>query len=244
MSDSPARAVREWLSFAFVLTVLAAGFLSTSALAALLTLILPRRHRKPFGRALIRRGFQFAVATMRVTGLCTVDLAALAPLHHARGMVIAPNHPALLDVVLIVACLPNAVCILKAGLWNNPLLGGTARLAGYIRNDSPLLLVRAATAELEAGANLLVFPEGTRTPPGQRLGPFKPGFVAMARAARAPIQTVFLRADTAYLGKGWPVWRKPRLPMAFHARLGPVVTVDAPTRPFLAQLEATMRAAL
>ena len=54
------------------------------------------------------------------------------------------------------------------------LLGGSARLAGYIRNDAPLPLVRRAGAALREGANLLIFPDGTRTvrPP---VGPFKGG---------------------------------------------------------------------
>ena len=55
------------------------------------------------------------------------------------------------------------VCITKASIWDNWFLGGGARLAGYIRNDAPVNLIRRSVAELRAGHQLLVFPEGTRT---------------------------------------------------------------------------------
>ena len=42
----------------------------------------------------------------------------------------------------------------------------------------------------------------------------------MARNAGAPIQAVFIEADTPYLRKGWPLFRKPPLPLAYRARLG------------------------
>jgi 1-acyl-sn-glycerol-3-phosphate acyltransferase len=234
-----------WAAFVVVLVVLAIGFLGTSAVAAVLALLLPRQVGAPLGRGLIRQGFRFIVGLMRATGVCRIDLSGLEPLKRARGLVVTPNHPSLLDVVLIVSSLPNTVCITKAGLWNNPMLGGTARLAGYIRNDSPLLLVRRATAELRSGANLLIFPEGTRTPPGERpLGAFKPGFALMAKAAGAPVQTVFIETDTQYLQKGWPVWRKPVLPFAFQARLGQRVQVEAPIQSFVRGLETGMRSVL
>lgn len=242
---TPWQAMHGWAAFAFVLAVLAIGFLATSAAAALLSLVLLEQTRASVGRKLNQQGFRFILWLLRVTGLCRIDLSGLEPLKQASGLVLAPNHPSLLDVVLIVSVLPNTVCITKAGLWNNPLLGGTARLAGYIRNDSPLLLVRRAVAELRSGANLLIFPEGTRTPAGQRpLGAFKPGFALMAKAAGAPIQTVLIETDTEYLRKGWPVWRKPALPFTFRARLGEQVLVEGSTQLFVRWLETRMRSQL
>ena len=48
------------------------------------------------------------------------------------GIVIAPNHPTMLDAVLIMSRLPRVVCITKAALWDNWALGGGIRLAGYM----------------------------------------------------------------------------------------------------------------
>ena len=213
------RVACEYAAFAIILAILGVSFLSTSAFGAVMVWVLPRRMQAPCGQAMIQGGFRFALWCMRATGLVRMDLRALDTLRHERGLVVAPNHPSLLDVMLVASRVPRVVCITKAQLWDNPLLGGSARLAGYIRNDAPLPLVRRAGAALRGGANLLIFPEGTRTvcPP---VGPFKGGFALMARTAGAPIQTVFIEADTPYLRKGWPLFRKPPLPLVYRARLG------------------------
>ena len=35
-----------------------------------------------------------------------------------------------------------------------------------------------------------------------------------------PIQTVVIETDSPYLGKGWPLWKLPPIPIVFRARLG------------------------
>ena len=240
MAEVPGR-----LAFAGVMAILGVTFLAASAAGAVLAWALPVRLRARCGRAIMRRGFQFCIGLMRATGYCHFDLSALEPLRHARGLVIAPNHPTLFDVVLIVACVPNVVCVTKAQSWRNPLLGGMLRLAGFIRNDAPLPLIRQAAAELRAGANLLIFPEGTRTPSGVTLGTFRPGFALMAKAARAPIQAVFIDDTTPYLRKDWPLLRHPPLPLRYRARLGRQFLPDAePVARFVARLDTYFRSEL
>ena len=214
------RGLHGRMAFVAVMIILGISFLAASLAGLVLAAVLPRRRRAPCGRTIMRRGFQFCVALMRSTGLCRFDLSALSALRDARGLVIAPNHPTLFDVVLIVSQVPNVVCVTKASLWNNPLLGGMVRLAGFIRNDAPLPLVRRAAAELRAGSNLLIFPEGTRTPATETLGSFRSGFALMAKAGGAPVQAVFLSLGTPYLRKGWSLLRQPPLPLVYSARLG------------------------
>ncbi|MBV9748524.1 MAG: 1-acyl-sn-glycerol-3-phosphate acyltransferase, partial [Acetobacteraceae bacterium] len=127
--------------------------------------------------------------------------------------------------------------------WDNPFLGGGARLAGYIRNDAPLPLVRRAAAEVRSGANLLIFPEGTRTVAGPA-NPFKPGFALIARAAGVPVQTVFIESETPYLRKGWTLLRKPSFPLIYRVHLGPRLLVEGGADAFAQTLEALYRAEL
>jgi 1-acyl-sn-glycerol-3-phosphate acyltransferase len=125
----------------------------------------------------------------------------------------------MLDAVMLMAHLPRSACIMKASLMNNPLLGPGARLARYIRNDSAYGMVQCAVEDLRAGGQLVMFPEGTRTTQ-QPLNPFHASFTLIARRARSPIQTVFIDTDSPYLGKGWPLWRLPPLPICFSVRMG------------------------
>jgi 1-acyl-sn-glycerol-3-phosphate acyltransferase len=211
--------------------------------ASLLHVVLPARWRAPLGRRLIGFLFRGFLTMMRASGVMKLDLSALDALRGEPGLVIAPNHPCLLDAVFIIARVPEVTCIMKAQIWDNLVLGGGARLAGYIRNDSANSMVRSSAHELREGWPLLVFPEGTRT---RRcpVNDFKGGFALIAKLARAPIQTVFIEADSPFLGKGWPLLKKPRFPLVYRARLGRRFTVEGDLKTFMCQLEAYYQAEL
>lgn len=204
--------------------VLLLGFallsLGWSLPAALLARLLPPARGQPLGQRAIGRGFGLYLAALRATGMLRCDLSALDALRDEGGLVIAPNHPSLLDAVLMTSRLPRAVCIAKAAIWDNPLMGGGMRLAGYVRNDAPVAMIRDAAAALRAGRQVLIFPEGTRTPRGQPLGPVSRSFALMAQQAGAPVQTVLIETDSPYLRKGWSPFRRPPLPLRFTVRLG------------------------
>lgn len=190
-----------------------------SLIATLLGPLLPRRIGEPLGQFAIMAGFRFYVELLRLSGIVKLDLSALDALRHERTLIIAPNHPSMIDVVLIASRLPHMVCIMKANIWGNLLLGGGARLAGYIRNDAPVNMVRAAADVVRGGTPLLIFPEGTRTiaPP---VNDFKPGYGLIAKKAGAPIQTVFIDTNSRFLGKGWPLFKLPRFPLTYRIELG------------------------
>lgn len=188
--------------------------------STLLAPLLPAQRGQAMGRAAISHVYRKFWGVAQFSGVLKVDATELDGLRHeAGGMIIAANHPSMLDALLIVAKLPRSVCVMKADLMRNIFLGAGARLARYIRNDSPRSMIRGAVANLRGGAHLVLFPEGTRTlqPP---VNLFRPGVSLIAHLAQVPIQTVIIETDSPYLGKGWPIWRKPALPVVFRLRLG------------------------
>jgi 1-acyl-sn-glycerol-3-phosphate acyltransferase len=240
--NRPLRWLWDTFSFYLVLTILAVCFSGWSLLALPLSLGLPRRMGQRLGQAAINMFFRFFLASMRGLGIARYDLSALDTLRDARGVVFVANHLALLDILLLGSRLPRTVCIIKAGLWNNPLLGG-GRLAGYIRNDEAMSLIRRSAAALQEGSNLLIFPEGTRQKP-RHLGPFKPGFALIARQARAPVQAIFIESNSPYLSKGWPLWRRPAFPLMYRVTLGPRQHVEGRAEAFSEALRAAFLARL
>jgi 1-acyl-sn-glycerol-3-phosphate acyltransferase len=213
-------------------------------LAALLRPLLPRALGQRLGRRVIMLGFRFYVRILTLLCACRFDLSELDALRDEQPLIIAPNHPSLLDAVLLASRLPNAVCVMKASLLDNPLFGAGARLARYIRNDSAHLMIKRSCHSLREGAQLILFPEGTRTtsPP---LDPLHPTTGLIAQRARVPVQTVLLEYSTPYLGKHWPLWRPPCLPLTCRARLGrrlPPPTTDHDA--FTPTLEQVLRQGL
>ncbi len=231
--------IRSWFdTVLFYLGLVSFGLMCLiwSLPAGVLHRLLPARIGAPIGQFGIMGGFRVFIGMMKALGLFRCDLTALDGLRGDGPLIIAVNHPSLLDALLVISRLPRVVCITKAALWDNWFLGGGIRLAAYIRNDAPLELTKLAVAELRAGHQLLIFPEGTRT----RRGPvddFKGGFAIMARAAGVPIQTVFLDSDTRYLTKGWTLFRRPDFPLTFRARLGQRLMVTGTTKAFTTDLQ-------
>ncbi len=172
-----------------------------------------------FGQRLIHALFCFFVGYLRAFGLVELDADDLSELRDANGLIVVANHPCLLDAVLMVSQMPRAVCLMKGSLSRNLIFLGTARLAGYIQNQSGVGLVKQCGQRLKDGANLLVFPEGTRTVNGELL-PFKMGFALVAVLTRSPVQTVFILTQSNYLGKRWPFFKKPAFPLRYSLRLG------------------------
>lgn len=232
----PLRRAWDTFSFFLVLVLLAICFSGWSLIATVLTPLLPRRLGQRLGQRTIMIFFSFFLRAMCRLGIARVDLSALDDLRDARGLVFAANHLVLLDILLLGSRLPRMVCIVKASLWRNPLLGG-GRLAGYIRNDEPLRLIRNAAGALREGSNLLIFPEGTRQLAGE-IGDFKPGFALIAKQARAPVQALFIESNSPYLRKGWPLWRRPEFPLIYRVTLGPRMAVRGRADEFALELQS------
>lgn len=225
----------EYLVLGFGFGFLALLCLAWSMFAVFLYRLLPQRWGRMLGRGVIMAGFRLYVASLELTRGIRFDLRALDSLRDQGPLIIAPNHPSLLDAVMILSRLPDVACILKAELMDNILFGAGSRLARYIRNDSPRGMIRQSVKDLKRGSHLLLFPEGTRTtqPP---VNAFKGGLGLIAARADVPIQTVFIETDSAFLGKTWPLFRRPSLPISYRLRLGRRFDPPDDVQRFMAEL--------
>lgn len=212
-------AIWEYISLYLGLGVLGVVCLLWLPVATVLNIILPARTGGIMGRYVISFVFRLYLRILTLLGACQFDFGGLESLKNQSPMIIAPNHPCLLDAVIVISRLPNMLCIMKAALLDNIFLGTGARLAQYIRNDSAIKMIRDAVKSLKNDSHLLIFPEGTRT---TRLpvNPFTGGLAIIACKAQVPIQVVFIETDSAYLSKGWPLFRKPSMPISYRVRLG------------------------
>jgi 1-acyl-sn-glycerol-3-phosphate acyltransferase len=229
------RGTYEDILFYGLLLIFGLSSLIWSILAGILYWLLPSRIGESLGQFVMMVAFRGLVAAMRASGVIACELEELDALRRAAPLVIAPNHPSLLDAILVISRLPNVVCAAKAEIWDNVFLGGGARLAGFIRNDSPIKLVRGAVRQMRYGRHFLIFPEGTRSN-SRPVGEFKGGFALIAKQAGVPVQTVFITTPSRFLGKGWPLFKRPEFPLVYRVRLGHRVGVEADVRGAIAGL--------
>ena len=116
------------------------------------------------------------------------------------GQIILANHPSLIDVVFLIGFTPQTTCIVKEALFHHPITRWPVAAAGYVSNTSTHSMVERASQALQDGENVIVFPEGTRTTPGQPMQ-FHRGAASIAVRAAAAVTPVFIRCVPTTLAK-------------------------------------------
>jgi 1-acyl-sn-glycerol-3-phosphate acyltransferase len=199
------RLVRGWRALrtgvAFATFGVGAVVLAGTVLPALRLMPRPASGADQRAQRLVHLAFRLFEWWMVTLGLIHVTRIGMERLAAARPAVIVANHPTLIDVVLLIASLPQADCVVKRAAWSNRVLRGVVTGAGYIPNDEGRLLIDACAERLRAGRSVLIFPEGTRSADG-RLGRFRRGAAHIALASGRDLVPVIITCDPPTLMKG------------------------------------------
>jgi 1-acyl-sn-glycerol-3-phosphate acyltransferase len=231
----------EYFALYTSLALLGLICLTWSVFALPLYHLLPPERGKKVGRRGIMRGFRLYAWSLILTRTYHLDLSAIDSLRGGPSLILAPNHPSLIDALLILTRHPDIVCVMKAELMRNIFLGAGARLARYVPNRSPRQMIKESVAHLhQPGCVLLLFPEGTRTRE-YPINPMTAGVGLIAKRAAVPVQTLVIETDSPFLSKGWPLFRRPRLPIIYRVRLGKRFDPPENTGAFTAELESYYR---
>jgi long-chain acyl-CoA synthetase len=132
------------------------------------------------GLSALQRGFYERVLEMEVEGRQHIPWD--------RPTIVAANHASHLDMGLVKMALGpygKDIVALAAkdyffeGRWRRTYFENFTNLRPLDRGDNPREAMREASALLESGATVLIFPEGTRTKNGE-LGAFRPAVAWLA----------------------------------------------------------------
>lgn len=199
--------------------------LAVTIIGSILYWLLPEKYARPCGKFIIRQALKIFISYFKTAGLLILDDDALKQLATMSGpVIIAPNHLALWDAVFMIARIPDLTCLMKGTILRNPFLGGGARLAGYIPNDSTSQMLLAASHRAKKGAKLLLFPEGTRTRAHiQWINPFKGGVGLLAKYTQTPIIPVYIRSSSRFLEKDRPLFKMPEFPIRISIEVGAAI---------------------
>jgi 1-acyl-sn-glycerol-3-phosphate acyltransferase len=184
-----------------------------------------RSKRQRSARWLIHKSFALHLATMKQLGVLDYQISGLERLQGSSGELIVANHPTLIDVVFLISRLPQADCIVKASLWNNPFTRGPVRAADYLLNDGSPELVEKCAARLISGTSLVIFPEGTRTEQNSRLNEFQRGAANIAARSGAPCRPVVIRCSPSTLTKNEKWYHIPPRRFLLSMEVGEVLPV-------------------
>jgi 1-acyl-sn-glycerol-3-phosphate acyltransferase len=154
--------------------------------------------------------------------------------------IVASNHQSMWETIVLLAILPRPAIVFKRELERIPIYGWWARRTGVPvdRNAGAKalrMLRRAAERHMARGDQIVVFPEGTRGPPGS-LGPLQPGIAGMYLVADAP--------TTPVVHNSGEFWRHPsglKEPGTISIRFLPAIPPHLPRRAFMPALDAALR---
>jgi 1-acyl-sn-glycerol-3-phosphate acyltransferase len=198
---------------------------------ALLALLLPALRRvagDPPGFDLraqrwIARGYHLFMAYMQVAGLTRVRIEGVERLAAPGPLVVVSNHPTLVDTPLLGRHMPQADCIANPEWADSALLRGAIAAAHYVRNDAGAEAIEEGVRRLREGRKLLVFCEGTRTPAGVALGPFRRGAAHMALRAGVEVLPVAIACHPRTLMKGQRWYDVPERAFELSVRVLPPI---------------------
>lgn len=173
------------------------------------TLVFPIINLLPFNKNTSRRiaqrivhySFRFFLWEMQFVGVLRIDIQGKEKLFEDDCNLIVANHPTLIDIILIVAQLKEVDCVVKYTHWNNPFVSGVVKATGYISNSSPEQLLNECVKNINSGRSLIIFPEGTRTTPGEKLN-FRRGAAHVALRCNKDLRPITIDCNDSSLTKG------------------------------------------
>lgn len=159
----------------------------------------------------------------------------------------AIKHQSAWDTLAVASLLPSPVVVLKRELFWIPFYGWYARRAGMIAIDrsagaSALRgMLRAARAAIAKGRPIVIFPQGTRTPPASQGGerkPYQSGVAALYGDLDVPVVPVALNS-----GLFWSRRAFRKYPGKIIVQFLPPIAPGLSKRDFLARLETVIEEA-
>ena len=185
--------------------------------------------RKDFGvvaRAYVSHTFRVFLGFLNILHVSIRKVENEDDYRNIHSKIIIANHPSLLDFVYIMSLVPNSTCIVRGGLTKTPLRGVIKQ--AYITNTTTFEDMCLECKKLtDMGCNVIIFPEGTRTPRHGKNN-YKKGAARIALYCGCDVQPIFIGGSDKYgLGKHDPLWSYNHVePYLYDFKKLPVISID------------------
>ena len=174
--------------------------------------------KKEFGviaREYVSHTFRLFLGFLNLTKVSNYKIDDKKAYRELHSKILIANHPSLLDFVYLMALCPKSTCIVRGGLTHTPLRGVIKQ--AYITNTTDFNDVLVECKKLtDKGCNVIIFPEGTRTPRHGKNN-YKKGAARIALYCGCDVQPFFFGGSDKYgLGKHDPLWSYNHSEMYFY----------------------------
>lgn len=173
----------------------------------------------------------------------TFEIEGLENIPQGGGYIFAPKHQSFWDAYALLPWLDDPLYILKRELTWIPLFGWylkKQRMVPVNRNARGKVMaavMERTKAEMDTGRQLIIYPEGTRRPPGAT-PEYKYGIARLYRDLQVPVVPVVMHP-----GLFWPRRKFIRYPGHFKVQILPAIPPGMDPDAFLAHLIDVMETA-
>ena len=215
---------RRWRNFATALSFALFGLGGLSLAFAIIPVVaIISRVQSPDARRntaqrCISLSFRIYIRIMQ--GLRAIDIridnAERLREDEGKPLLVLANHPSLLDYVFVTSLMSRCDCIVKKDLaQKNPFTRAIIRSAGYIANNDAGEFFEKCSERLAQGRRILIFPEGTRSTPGQPMV-LQRGAAQIAIRCRVPVRIIHITCEPTFLTRHQKWWYAPPRRPLFH----------------------------
>ena len=140
-----------------------------------------------------------------------------------KGFIVMSNHSSTWETFVLQSFLPPLVWVVKKELLFVPFFGWGLRAVNAIAlkrgtgRQAIKQLIKEGSDRMNEGRTVVIFPEGTRVPPGEKR-PYKPGGAILSEHTKFPILPIAHNAGNFWPRHSWIKW-----PGKIKVVIGPVI---------------------
>ncbi len=164
----------------------------------LLSLKYKGKERREKFAGIIKNSWKFFISVMENSKEIKVHIDG--NISDIKGKVVVASHPSFIDIILLIGNMPASLCLAKKDLLKNPVMRNIVKSLYIINDVEPEEFKKSAVEALNDGYNIIIFPTGTRTLPGEDVKIHK-GAAQIAIAAGVDIIPVRIETDFPFLIK-------------------------------------------
>ncbi len=173
--------------------------------------------------AIVNKLWCFLIKYLKLTQI--IDFEYDKKITKIENKIIVASHPSFIDIVLLIALIPNSLCLVKTSILNNFIMRNIVKSL-YITNDGTIddFLAKSKKA-LDYGFNIIIFPTGKRVDEGEEVQIHK-GAAKLSILTKKSIVPVKITTSEPFLTKNRSIFQIGKNIVKFKLEIGEEINPD------------------
>lgn len=142
-----------------------------------------------------------------------------------KNRIIVASHPSYIDILLLIALIPNSLCVVKKSILSNFFMKYVAKSLYIPNDDSVDDFLKKSQSALDEGYNIIIFPTGGRVQDGEDVHIHK-GAAKLAIVSNVPIVPVKITTTEPFMPKNKPILYVGQKPVIFDLKIQEEISVS------------------